>query len=231
MKAENFLEIHPKLKRFIKEKIVPITPLRISSVGAILHNKAMSSMLENMNIDGDVLDVGSQRKEYQKYFSSEQYFSLDSEKRWNPDICCDAHNIECEDNRFSLVIASELLEHCYDPQKVVDEIYRVLKPGGVCLFSSPFMVCYHVDKGIKDYYRFTRDGLTYLFRKFSISEIKHEGNRMQLIWDSISSGNLVLSFFLKIFNTPISWMITTKDSRYSRGYILTASKQKQQNGK
>ena len=42
-----------------------------------------------------------------------------------------------EDNSFDLVICSEVLEHLLDYHVAIDEIYRVLKPGGKFLPSVP----------------------------------------------------------------------------------------------
>lgn len=41
------------------------------------------------------------------------------------------------DDRFDLVVATEILEHFYFPQSFLSELFRVLKPDGVCLISTP----------------------------------------------------------------------------------------------
>ena len=42
-----------------------------------------------------------------------------------------------EDNRFALVTCIETIEHLENFRDVVRDIYRVLKPGGVAVFSTP----------------------------------------------------------------------------------------------
>lgn len=64
------------------------------------------------------------------------------------------------------VICNSVLEHVYEPQLAVREIYRVLKLGGVAFLYVPFLYPYHGSQGDPDCYRFTRDGLLYLFRDF-----------------------------------------------------------------
>lgn len=41
------------------------------------------------------------------------------------------------DHTFDVVTATEVIEHLEDFRRVVREIYRVLKPGGVCILSTP----------------------------------------------------------------------------------------------
>ena len=45
--------------------------------------------------------------------------------------------LEIEDDRFDVVVCFEVIEHFEDPQVVLDELARVLAPGGTLLISSP----------------------------------------------------------------------------------------------
>lgn len=40
-----------------------------------------------------------------------------------------------EDNYFEYIISLQVLEHVRSPRKILEEIYRVLKPGGQCFIS------------------------------------------------------------------------------------------------
>ncbi|CAN7469582.1 class I SAM-dependent methyltransferase [Phyllobacterium sp. LjRoot231] len=42
-----------------------------------------------------------------------------------------------EDQEFDVVIHLDVMEHLFDPFQALREIYRTLKPGGVCLFTTP----------------------------------------------------------------------------------------------
>jgi 2-polyprenyl-3-methyl-5-hydroxy-6-metoxy-1,4-benzoquinol methylase len=48
----------------------------------------------------------------------------------------DAMALACDDNQFDVVICSQMYEHVPCAQTLMREIYRVLKPGGVCYFSA-----------------------------------------------------------------------------------------------
>ena len=49
----------------------------------------------------------------------------------------DAAGIPYEPAVFDVVFADNVLEHLHSPQRVFDEIARVLKPGGLFLFKTP----------------------------------------------------------------------------------------------
>lgn len=49
----------------------------------------------------------------------------------------DIHRLNFPDNYFSAIIASETLEHANDPSVVLQEGYRVLRPGGLFIITIP----------------------------------------------------------------------------------------------
>ena len=48
----------------------------------------------------------------------------------------DAMNINYNDNSFDIAICSQVYEHVPDANKLLDELYRVLKPGGLVYFAA-----------------------------------------------------------------------------------------------
>ena len=48
----------------------------------------------------------------------------------------DAMNLQYESNKFDVAVCSQVYEHVPDAEKMISEIYRVLKPGGVCYFAA-----------------------------------------------------------------------------------------------
>ncbi len=49
----------------------------------------------------------------------------------------DATDLSFEPETFEVVVSSECIEHCPDPVRAVDEMVRVLEPGGVLILTTP----------------------------------------------------------------------------------------------
>ncbi|WP_197748120.1 methyltransferase domain-containing protein [Mycolicibacterium helvum] len=79
-------------------------------------------------------------------------------------IILDGHSIPFREESFDGVIAQAVLEHVLDPHKIVEEIHRVLRNGGVIYAETPFMQQVH--GGRYDFLRFTHLGHRRLFRRF-----------------------------------------------------------------
>ncbi len=93
----------------------------------------------------------------------------------------DAHQIPIIDGHFDGVVIQAVLEHVLEPQRVADEIWRVLKPGGLVYAETPFMQQVH--EGAYDFTRFTESGHRYLFRRFAmIGSGASAGPGRQLMW-------------------------------------------------
>jgi ubiquinone/menaquinone biosynthesis C-methylase UbiE len=93
----------------------------------------------------------------------------------------DAHRIPIGDGIFDAVVIQAVIEHVLEPEKVVEEIHRVLKANGVVYAETPFMQQVH--EGAFDFMRFTDSGHRWLFRKFSLVDSGViSGPGTQLIW-------------------------------------------------
>jgi len=155
---------------------------------------AIASFGRRFTSDQSVLDIGCGRKPYQRFFDC-TYVGLDPLPEVSPDIVGHAWEIPVEDASFDGVILTQSLEHIWQTQKTVDEMARVLKPGGIGFISVPqtyrthsaalpasqapvanFDVVEHPYWHV-DYFRFTKYGLFCLLytspspRDFSYSKI------------------------------------------------------------
>lgn len=207
------------MSRDLKTMVKKIFPyLNSKSVSRITMEKKLFRLLKRIE-GGSVLDIGAKDSPYKGLIKADKFLTMDIVLENKPDICCDVHDIKCEDNSFDAVIASELLEHCYNPQKAIDEIKRVLVKGGICVASTRFIHRYHPDP--KDYFRFTRDSLEMLFSGFSHLEIYEHGNKVQTIWQILNTG--WLKPFLTPFNRIVA-LIEYKDLKFPLGFVVFARK-------
>ncbi len=82
----------------------------------------------------------------------------------NTNIVADGHFLPFRDAMFDGVWIQAVLEHVLEPQAVVEEIHRVLKPNGVVYADTPFIQQVH--EQAYDFTRFTLSGHRWLFRRF-----------------------------------------------------------------
>jgi len=73
------------------------------------------------------------------------------------------------------VICLQVFEHLQEPFKAADELYRIMAPAGEALITVPFMEPKHGQRSGGDFFRYTDEGLRYLFNKFSKIEISPQG--------------------------------------------------------
>ena len=112
-----------------------------------------------------VLDAGAGRSPYRRFFKHAQYESADFAKlstRYAPlDYVCDMTDIPVEDGRFDRVLFNQVLEHLPEPGLALQELNRVLKPGGRIFCSVPLFFPEH--QVPYDFFRYTQFGLKKLF--------------------------------------------------------------------
>jgi len=206
--------------RFFRDSLWPRIPtLRIPSVNRLSLDRELVAQLRRLK-PGVVLDVGAKAAPYQQYVRAERYLRLDINRARAADIYCDLHDLEWEPDYFDTVLCLEVLEHLYDPQRAIDRIFHVLKPGGVCVLSTRFLYRYHPDPG--DYYRFTWDSLRHLFRNFQHVEVHHHGNRLQVLWEIINAGGRS-RVVLNLLN-PLVARINTSQTKFPLGFVVYAEK-------
>ena len=81
------------------------------------------------------------------------------------DVIADAHQLPMvSDGSVDCVLCVSFLYAARYPSQVVNEIHRVLKPGGIFYVSVPYVFPYCADPG--DFYRFSASGLEVLCENF-----------------------------------------------------------------
>jgi len=97
-------------------------------------NEIMERFPEHMT--GRTLDVGSlDINGSNKYMFSGEYIGLDLDQGDNVDVISLAHEYGAPDESFDCIISTECFEHDKHYEKSIKNIMRLLKPGGLFVFT------------------------------------------------------------------------------------------------
>lgn len=121
---------------------------------------------------GWLLDVGCGQRPYCDVFAHvDRYVGLDIPPNGRVDVYGDGRALPFRDAVFDTVLCNEVLEHVPEPEQLMDEAARVLRPGGILLLTTPQTWGLHHEP--HDYYRYTKYGLHYLATKagFDVLEV------------------------------------------------------------
>jgi SAM-dependent methyltransferase len=148
--------------------------------------RALSRKLTRVTLDrfiaahasaGLTLDLGAQAGPYASHFP--RRVALDLQRSAGIAIVGDARALPIRDAVFDIVLCTEMLEHVPEPQVAIDEMRRVLKPGGTLLLTTRFLFPIH--DAPHDYFRFTKYGLRHLVRQFEILELQEETDTVRTL--------------------------------------------------
>lgn len=129
--------------------------------------------------NGRVIDIGCGNKPHEKKFAGKitHYIGCDivQSDLQKVDVLCEANNIPLPDNSFDTAFSTQTIEHVEDHQGLVNEAYRLLKPGGVFIVSGPMY--WHLHEEPYDFFRFTKYGFNYILQKagFEMVEVNPNG--------------------------------------------------------
>ncbi|NBX83819.1 class I SAM-dependent methyltransferase [bacterium] len=146
-----FFKRHPRFYYFLVHVVSPVW----------INSRVRKKFLKNST--GVVLNIGSGNEP-----SEANVINVDMMDYENGDIVCDIHQLPFKDDSVDAVMNIAVLEHVKEPQAVVKEIYRILKPGGRVLSVVPFVYPFHASP--EDYQRYSLPGIEYLHRDFQLVE-------------------------------------------------------------
>jgi len=128
-------------------------------------------IVEDIGLNDDVLDIGKGMRNKFVNIKSKKITTVDVNDFGDYpdiiyDICSDPDQILVE--KFDKIICLAVLEHVYDPFVAINNLRKMLKKNGVIYGYAPFLYHYHApeDLSFQDFYRFSKDGLAYLFKDF-----------------------------------------------------------------
>jgi SAM-dependent methyltransferase len=114
---------------------------------------------------GEVLNAGAGHRDLQPYIPgrlTNQDLPAGGHNA-NIHIYSPLHSIPRPDGHFDVIVCNAVLEHVANPDEVLAEFHRVLRPGGHLYLGVPFMQPEHLDP--TDFQRYTQDGLKRLVEK------------------------------------------------------------------
>jgi len=83
---------------------------------------------------GDLLDLGCGNKPYETLYlpktSSQIGCDVIQSDRNRVDVLCPVTDLKFTNAKFDTILCTQVLEHVFEHDKMMSEIYRVLKPGG-----------------------------------------------------------------------------------------------------
>jgi SAM-dependent methyltransferase len=141
---------------------------------------------------GRMLDVGCGDKPYESFFRPyiTEYIGIEHEatfaetnasKRGRPDAVYDGRTLPFPDASFDTVMSVQVLEHTPDPQRLIDEMARVLRRDGTLILNAPFSFRLHEEP--HDYFRYSPHGLRVLLAHagLEIAELRGQGRLFSVL--------------------------------------------------
>lgn len=121
-----------------------------------------------------VLDIGGRIQPYRPLLEGRlgTYLAIDPLATRLVDALATGEQLPFVAGSFDLVICTQVLCYCEDPFQMIREIWRVLKPDGRLLLSSPAIFPRHAEN---DRWRIFPAGLRLLPKDFSHVQISPEG--------------------------------------------------------
>jgi uncharacterized protein YbaR (Trm112 family) len=170
-----------------------------------MRNESTKPVFNHAGDDTFVLNVGGGPGRY-----SEHEITLNLRPFSNVDLVGDAHNIPLKSGTVDSVICNAVLEHVYDPETVVSEILRVLKPGGILYAEVPYIFFFHGYPN--DFKRYTKEGMRRLFAGLADAEIGMTNGPVSAVLQSVNIMLNILfplqkAYALKPLNGVFRWLV------------------------
>jgi SAM-dependent methyltransferase len=139
-----------------------------------LTNTALERDLSKMcgQLHGRLLDLGCGNSPYRSLLTNVlEYVAYDIDAHGStPQVVGVAEKLPFMSDSFDSILSTQVLEHVRAPWNMVEEIARVLAPGGQLILSAPQSWRLHEEP--YDYYRFTSYGLKHLLERVGLRVIE-----------------------------------------------------------
>jgi SAM-dependent methyltransferase len=174
-----------------------------------------------------VLDLGCGEKPYADLFGAARYVGLDyGVQGAAPDVVGSAEQLPFADGCADLVFSTQVIEHLPNPQRLAQEAFRVLRPGGLLLLSGPFYWPLHEEP--HDYYRFTPYGLRHLLGGAGFRVLRVRADAGAVIQAAVGVIEVLprsLVFLVPLLNLLAPWLQRlSRNEKSTLNYVVVAAR-------
>jgi SAM-dependent methyltransferase len=123
-------------------------------------------------IEGPIYEFGSLQvpgqeafADLRRFFPKMDYRGADMREGPGVDVVLNLHNIDLPSESVGAVLCLDTLEHVEYPHRAMEEIHRILKPGGIAVISS--VMDFPIHDFPYDYWRFTPEAFKSILKPFT----------------------------------------------------------------
>lgn len=196
---------------------------------------------------GILYDLGCGEAPYRRFFlkHTDQYIGVDwsgSNNDTNAIVLADLNKtLPFKSGVADTVVSLSVIEHLHEPQNMLNEAFRILKPNGWMILQVPWQ--WQIHEAPYDFFRYTPYGLHHLFQKagfvditvepqagfFTMMTLKINYFSLRLIRGprllrTLTRGGLVLFWHLGQKLAPLLDKIDKDWALEATGYFVTARK-------
>jgi len=184
--AQNTLKRYGQLYRTLLVMLGPVLPNWIAE-------QKIHRLLSNHGIHQVLVNLGSGPA---NYFGRKDIINVDLSPFENVDLVSSADALPIQNESVDLIINVAMLEHARNPTQIIDEMLRILKPGGIAILFVPFLQPFHAAPS--DFGRWTNIGAKELVKGFKSADIIiGAGPTSSLLWIAQHWLALLFSFGIK----------------------------------
>lgn len=154
-----------------------------------------------------ILDLGCGKRKH------EGAVGIDCEKSSSADIIHDLNKFPYpfKDNTFDLIYCSDILEHLNDVIKVIQELYRISKPGAKIIIGAPHFSSHNAYTDLTHKRSFAVRSFDFFsIEESSIIKYSHQKARFRIIKKKIILNRFIFKFrgkWIKIRNILFTYLI------------------------
>jgi SAM-dependent methyltransferase len=173
------------LLRLLRARPRPVISSRAASVPAphrstaaerVLYNQLSNALAEAAasHASGRLVDIGCGSKPWAQLFAPyvTEHIGVDPKPPPAPhdvDFVADAYDVPLPDSSADTVLVTEVLEHLEEPVRALEEVRRLLRPGGAIIITTPLL--FPVHEKPRDFFRYSPYGLEHVMRRAGLDDI------------------------------------------------------------